>query len=103
LKIVNLIDFVGDVLQSIVTYVYIGSRMQLLESDRTKSFLNKRNFKPYSDSTLSVKTGPSEMGNRTIQFFATSASCLILFYLGPLMPFSPSSCFKTPWIFKSPI
>jgi hypothetical protein len=33
--------------------------------------------------------------------FATSTSCLIFFYLGPLMPFSPFPCFKTPWIFKS--
>jgi hypothetical protein len=33
--------------------------------------------------------------------FATSTSSLILFYLSPLIPFSPSSCFKTPWIFKS--
>jgi hypothetical protein len=28
-------------LQSAVTYVYIGSRMQLLDSYMTKSFLNK--------------------------------------------------------------
>ncbi len=33
--------------------------------------------------------------------FVTSTSCLIFFYLGPLMPFSTFSCFKTPWIFKS--
>jgi hypothetical protein len=26
---------------------------------------------------------------------------LIFFYLGPLMPFSPFSSFKTLWIFKS--
>jgi hypothetical protein len=26
---------------------------------------------------------------------------LIFFSLGPLIPFSSFSCFKTPWIFKS--
>jgi hypothetical protein len=31
----------------------------------------------------------------------TSASCLIFFYLGLLIPFCPFSSFKTPWIFKS--
>jgi hypothetical protein len=41
MKIVKSIDFVGDVLQSAVTYVYIGSRTQLFESDTSKSFLNK--------------------------------------------------------------
>jgi hypothetical protein len=33
--------------------------------------------------------------------FATSASDLTFFYLDHLMPFSPFSCFKTHWIFKS--
>jgi hypothetical protein len=66
MKIIDSIDLVGDDLQSAVTYVYIGSRTQLFESDTTKSFLNKQNFKPYSDSTLSIKTGPSRMGNQTI-------------------------------------
>jgi hypothetical protein len=33
--------------------------------------------------------------------FTTLASSLIFFYLGPLMPLSPFSSFKTPWIFKS--
>jgi hypothetical protein len=33
--------------------------------------------------------------------FTTLASCLIFFYLSPLMPFCPFSSFKTPWIFKS--
>jgi hypothetical protein len=33
--------------------------------------------------------------------FAISASCLIFFYLGPLMPFGPFSYFKTTWILKS--
>jgi hypothetical protein len=55
MKIVNSIDLVGDVLQSSMTYVYIGSRTQIFESDMTKSFLNKQNFKPYLDSTLSTK------------------------------------------------
>jgi hypothetical protein len=41
MKIVKSIDLVGDVLQSVVTYVYIGSRTQLFESDTSKSFLNK--------------------------------------------------------------
>jgi hypothetical protein len=63
-----LIDLVGDVLQSAMTYVYIGSRAQLFESDMTKCFLNKQNFKPYLDSTLSVKTRPFGMGNQTIRF-----------------------------------
>jgi hypothetical protein len=60
---------VGDDLQSAVTYVYIGSRTQLFESDTTKSFLNKQNFKPYLDTTLSKKTGLSGMENRTIRFW----------------------------------
>jgi hypothetical protein len=38
-------------LESALTYTYIGSRMQLFESDTTESFLNKQNLKPYSDST----------------------------------------------------
>jgi hypothetical protein len=33
--------------------------------------------------------------------FVTLASCLIFFYLGPLIPFSPFACFKTPGILKS--
>jgi hypothetical protein len=33
--------------------------------------------------------------------FATLTPCFIFFYLVPLMPFSPFSGFKTPWIFKS--
>jgi hypothetical protein len=37
----NSIDLVGDRLQSAVTYVYIGSRTQLIELDTTKSFLSK--------------------------------------------------------------
>jgi hypothetical protein len=43
-----------------VTYVYIGSRTQLFELDTTKSFLNKQNFKLYSESILSVKLDPPE-------------------------------------------
>jgi hypothetical protein len=64
----NSIDLVDDDLQSTVTYVYIGSMTQHFDSYTTKSFLNKQNLKSYSDSTLSVKTRPSEIGNRTIQF-----------------------------------
>jgi hypothetical protein len=60
MKIVNSIDFVGDVLQSFMTYVYIGSKTQLFELDTSKSFLTKRNFKPYSEFILSVKTGLSD-------------------------------------------
>jgi hypothetical protein len=41
MKSSNLIDLVDDRLQSVVTYVYIGSRTQLFELDTTKSFLNK--------------------------------------------------------------
>jgi hypothetical protein len=67
-KGINLIDYIGDKLQSAVTYVYIASSTQLFESDMTISFLNKRNFKPYSDSSLSEKAGPSKIGNRTIWF-----------------------------------
>jgi hypothetical protein len=40
-KSCNLIDLVDDGLQSVMTYVYIGSRMQLLDSYMTKSFLNQ--------------------------------------------------------------
>jgi hypothetical protein len=43
---INLIDCVDLFLQSVMTYVYIGSRIQLFESDMRKSFLNKLNFKP---------------------------------------------------------
>jgi hypothetical protein len=68
MKSSNSIDCVGDDLLSAMTYVYIGSKMQLFELDMTKSFLYKQNFKPYSDSTLYVKTGPSGMGNWTIRF-----------------------------------
>jgi hypothetical protein len=46
--------------------------------------------------------------NRTLQnrkldypVFVTSASCLIFFYLGPMIPFSPFPFFKTLRIFKS--
>jgi hypothetical protein len=41
MKSSNLIDCVEDSLQSVMTHLYIGSRMQLFESDMTKSFLNK--------------------------------------------------------------
>jgi hypothetical protein len=41
MKTVNSIDLVGDRLQLVVTYVYIGSRTQLFELYTTKSFLNK--------------------------------------------------------------
>jgi hypothetical protein len=68
MKSVNSIDLVGDDLQLVVTYVYIGSRTQLFDSYMIKSFLNKQNLKSYSDSTLSVKVGPSGIGNRTIRF-----------------------------------
>jgi hypothetical protein len=64
----NSIDCVDVGLQSAVTYIYIGSRAYLFDSYTTKSFPNKQNFKPYSDSTLSVKTGPSEIENLTIRF-----------------------------------
>jgi hypothetical protein len=46
MKRIILIDCVDDWLQSVVTYVYIGSRTQLFESDMRKSFLNKLNLKP---------------------------------------------------------
>jgi hypothetical protein len=42
-----------------MTYIYIGSRTQLFESDTIKSFLNKRNIKSYSDSICSEKIGQS--------------------------------------------
>jgi hypothetical protein len=41
MKSCNSIDLVGDDLQLVVTYVYIGSRTQLFDSYTTKSFLNK--------------------------------------------------------------
>jgi hypothetical protein len=59
MKIINLIDYVGVGLQSAMTYTYIGSRTKLFESDMTKSFLNKLNLKPYSDSMCSRKIGYS--------------------------------------------
>jgi hypothetical protein len=68
MKSINSIDLVGDDLQWIMTYVYIGSRTQLFDLYTTKSFLNKQNLKPYSDSTLSVKIRPSEIEIRTIRF-----------------------------------
>jgi hypothetical protein len=68
MKSSNSIDLIDDRLQSVVTYVYIGSRTQLFESDMTKSFINKQNFKPYLDSTLSVKMGHPDFQNRTFQF-----------------------------------
>jgi hypothetical protein len=46
MKRIILIDCVDNWLQSAVTYVYIGSRTQLFESDTRKSFLNKLNLKP---------------------------------------------------------
>jgi hypothetical protein len=51
------IDCVDDDLQSDITYVYISSRTQLFRSDMTKSFLNKQNLKPYSDTICYGKTG----------------------------------------------
>jgi hypothetical protein len=41
MKSKNLIDYINDYLQSVMTYVYIGSRMHLFGSDMTKSFINK--------------------------------------------------------------
>jgi hypothetical protein len=68
MKSSNSIDCVDDRLQSTMSYVYIGSKTQLFESDTTKSFLNNRNLKPYSDSTLSEKIGHSDFQNRTFRF-----------------------------------
>jgi hypothetical protein len=59
MKSINSIDCVGVRLQSFMTYTYIGSRTKLFESDMTKSFLNKLNLKPYSDSIYGGKTGQS--------------------------------------------
>jgi hypothetical protein len=56
MKSVNSIDCVDVDLQSAMSYVYIGSMTQLFGSDTTKSFLNKQNLKPYSDSICSGKT-----------------------------------------------
>jgi hypothetical protein len=84
-----------------MTYVYIGSRTQLFGLDMTKSFLKKHNVKPYSDSICSGKNQIVRFGKADGPVFATLTSCLIFFYLGPLMPFSPFSCSKAPWIFKS--
>jgi hypothetical protein len=60
MKIIDLIDCVGVGLQSTVIYTYIGSMTYLFESDTIKSFLNKLNFKHYSDSICSEKTGWSD-------------------------------------------
>jgi hypothetical protein len=43
---VNCIDSIVVLHQLSMTNVYIGSRMQLFESDTRKSFLNKLNLKP---------------------------------------------------------
>jgi hypothetical protein len=43
---INSIDCVGVRLQSAMTYVYIGNKTQLFESDTRKSFLNKLNLQP---------------------------------------------------------
>jgi hypothetical protein len=41
MKSINSIDLIDVGLQSVMTYVYIGSRTQLYGSDTTKSFLIK--------------------------------------------------------------
>jgi hypothetical protein len=69
-----------------MTYVYIGSRMQLFELDMTKSFLNNQNLKPYPDSIVSIKTGHSDFENWTLQFLrllllAWNSSLLALCHL----------------------
>jgi hypothetical protein len=51
MKNVNSIDWVDNDSISHDLYLYIGSMMQLFESDMSKSFLNKQILKPYSDST----------------------------------------------------
>jgi hypothetical protein len=84
-----------------MTYVYIGSMTQLFESYTTKSFQSKQNFKPYLDSTLSGKKWTLRNRKSDHPVFVTLTSCLIFFYLYPLMTFSPFPCFKISWIFKS--
>jgi hypothetical protein len=79
----NSIDYVDDELQLAVTYVYIGNRMQLFKSDTTKSLLNETNFKPYSDSTLSEKTGHSDFQIRTLWFLRLR---LLVWNSSPLAP-----------------
>jgi hypothetical protein len=62
-KIINLVDCVGVGLQSTVPYTYICSRTELFKLDMTKSFINKQNLKPYSDSICSMKTRYSGIQN----------------------------------------
>jgi hypothetical protein len=66
MKIIYSIECVGVGLQSAMNYTYIGSRTQLFESDTTKSFLNKLNFKPYSDSIYSGKIGYSSLAYQMV-------------------------------------
>jgi hypothetical protein len=100
IKIINSIDCVDVRLQSVMTYTYICSRTQLFESNTVKFFLNKLNLKPYSNSMF--------WENRILRYlkpesliFVTSASSLDFLYFGFLMLFSPFSCLKTSWVFKS--
>jgi hypothetical protein len=67
MKIINSIDCVDIYLQLAMTYTYI-SMTQFFELDTTKSFLNKLNLKPYSDSIYFRKTGYSGLANRMVQF-----------------------------------
>jgi hypothetical protein len=69
--------------------------MLLFESDMTKSFLNKLNLKSYMDS-LFWKNRILWFGKPDGPISVTSTSCLIFFYLDPLMPFSLFFCFKIP-------
>jgi hypothetical protein len=83
MKSINLIDCVGVRLQSTVIYTYIGSRTYLFGSDMTKSFLNKLNLKPYSDSIFSKKTVHSDLQNRTVQFLRLPLFAWISSILAP--------------------
>jgi hypothetical protein len=101
MKSSNSIDCVDDRLQSTMSYVYIGSKTQLFESDMTKSFLNNQNLKPYSDSTLSEKNRTLRFSKPDIPVFATSPFVLKFFSIGSLSPFNIFSGLKTSLIFKS--
>jgi hypothetical protein len=77
MKIINLIYCVDVILQSAVSYTYIGSMPYLFELDMTKSLLNKLNLKSYSDSICSGKIRYSDLANQIDRFFF----CFLLDFL----------------------
>jgi hypothetical protein len=71
-----LIDCVYDMLQSAVTYVYIGSRTQLFESDKKKIFPKQTISQTLT--RLSVLGKPDTAESKTVQY----GFCDISFWIG---------------------